>query len=499
MEVKNRAELNSRFLKLDQALEDAFKATDRQMMVAREDAEEALAKASDAWRKADEARTRATDAWSQSVEVERRLDEHLMSCTSQPQTRVPHLVVQTDEEILERAAKTGWDALDASAQERLVEQVLARIDLERLASSVAAKMGVSSLKEDAKQQGTRLTKLEREFTSEHGAVSKLQAEMATWDARRNTTSSERGGYVFTGPQDVQALVVLAGEGKLCTLCLDLVGMLTLAQDPYVTYKAGIQVHANAIKANFDSVVESQIKVSFEIPYPELIVKCVENAATASRGGAKWAPMFATAELFEDSFRDGSHRRVIKGIESAFELTQKAIDQEFPLSLGGESSRDARKIHTILSDQNRRAYRQCIGFIESLLPFYRTLKGGSLTSEEAWDRVFVFVMEFLTALREVRVIRANMSEEAAMIWGCFKATDLGEEFRSQKFIEHPKALAILALTSIEREGKSMELLEQRIAKQIAEANKNDKVTRLDTRIQTLENKFKNIVAKNPDLK
>lgn len=87
----------------------------------------------------------------------------------------------------------------------------------------------------------------------------------------------------------------------------------------------------------------------------------------------------------------------------------------------------------------------------------------------------------------------------MIWGCFKATDLAEEFRAQKFVEHPKALSISALTSIEREGKSMALLEQRIAKQIAEASKSDKLMKLDTRVQTVENKLKNIIAKNPELK
>ena len=305
--------------------------------------------------------------------------------------------------------------------------------------------------------------------------------------------------MFSGPQDVEALVSLAGKGKLLTLCLDLHSMLTLAQDPYVTYEGGVQVHANAIKANFGSVVESRIKLSFEIPYPEIIVKCAETAATAGRGGAKWAPMFTSAELFEDNFRDGSHRRIIKGIDTAYELTQSAIDLEFPVGDIGTRTGDNRKIHTVLSDQNRRAYRQSISFIDSLIPFYKTLKGGSLSADEAWERVFVFVMEFLTSLREVRVISTDMSDEASMLWGCFKATDLAEEFRKQKYIEHPKALAILALTSIEREGKTMALLEQRIAKQIADANKGDKLTKLDTRIQTVENKLKNIIAKNPDLK
>ena len=392
-----------------------------------------------------------------------------------------------------------WGALSPEDQRALVNEVVEHIDVMRLSEVVKSQLGLGGVRSELESQGGRLTKIEQEFTMEHGAVGKLQSQMANLEAGRNTTSCERGGYVFGGIPDVQALVQLTGPGKLATRCLDLHALLTLAQDPYVTYEAGVQVHAAAIKANFGSVVESRIKVSFEIPFPELIVKMSENSTTASRGGAKWAPMFQSAEKFEDDFRDGAHRRVLRGIDSAYELTQKAIDQEFPLGIAGPTGGSNRKIHTILTDQNRRAYRQTVGFIECLLPFYRTLKGGSLSSEDSWDRVFVFVMELLTSLQEQRVVSTDLSEEAAMIWGCFRATDMGEEFRKQKFIEHPKALSILALTSIEREGKTMQRLEERIAKQIADANKGDKFTKLDTKVQQLDNKIKNIIAKNPDLK
>jgi hypothetical protein len=73
-----------------------------------------------------------------------------------------------------------------------------------------------------------------------------------------------------------------------------------------------------------------------IPYPEIMIQCVESEATSGRGGARWAPMFASAELFEDDFRDGAHRRVIKGVENTYDLTQRAIDQEFPS--GGKPTR-----------------------------------------------------------------------------------------------------------------------------------------------------------------
>ena len=392
-----------------------------------------------------------------------------------------------------------WGSLSLEDQRELIGEVIDHLDLTRISEAVSAQLSLGGVKRDVELHGGRLTKLEQEFTTEHGAIAKLQTQMDKLEAGKNNTSCERGGYVFSDVTDVQALVQLIGPGKLVTRCLDLHALLTLAQDPYVSYEAGMQVHAAAIKANFGSVVESRIKVSFEIPFPELIVKMVENAATVSRGGAKWAPMFQSAEKFEDDFRDGAHRRVLRGIENAYELTQKAIDQEFPLGIIGPNGGNNRKIHSILTDQNRRAYRQTVGFIECLLPFYRTLKGGSLSSEESWDRVFVFVLELLTSLQEERVVSTDLSEEAAMIWGCFRATDLAEEFRKQKFVEHPKALSILALTSIEREGKTMQKLEERMAKQIADAAKGDKFTKLDTKLQQLDNKIKNIIAKNPDLK
>jgi hypothetical protein len=159
----------------------------------------------------------------------------------------------------------------------------------------------------------------------------------------------------------------------------------------------------------------------------------------------------------------------------------------------------RKLHTILSDQNRIAYRQTTAFIDCLLPFHKTLVGGGLTSEEAWDRILVFVTEFLSCVQEERVLAcADFSDESGIIWGCFKATDFAEDFRRQKFVEHPKALAILALTSIEREGKNLSSMEERVKKVIDSATK-DKLTKIESRVQIVETKVKNIFLKNPDLK
>ena len=45
--------------------------------------------------------------------------------------------------------------------------------------------------------------------------------------------------------------------------------------------------------------------------------------------------------------------------------------------------------------------------------------------------------------------------AAMIWGSFRTTKLLEEYQRLKFYQHPHVSNMLALTSLQREGKKVE--------------------------------------------
>lgn len=94
--------------------------------------------------------------------------------------------------------------------------------------------------------------------SEHGFIALIKSGLQKLQARGNLASSERGGYVFTGSSDIQALIQMVGPGKLYVMCLDLVSILTLAPDPFVTYEGGVQAHTNAQKANFGSVLKSEL-------------------------------------------------------------------------------------------------------------------------------------------------------------------------------------------------------------------------------------------------
>jgi len=335
----------------------------------------------------------------------------------------------------------------------------------------------------------RVAAVEREFSSSDGSISELRATLADWEKRRDSSSSTRGGYTFRDEADVEALTSLVPDPEFYRYFLDIFSYLSLCTEAFSTYEQGITVHANAIKAAFKGVWTSRVRLSYEVPYPEVMIKTIEAADTVSGGGTKWGPMFHSAEAFEDQFRVGAHRRVTQGIENVYELTSAAVDKAFPLI--GDSHRpgtDTRKINMIIQEHNRLGYQQTIALIDSFLPMHKTFKNGGLSSKDAWERVHVFAREFLAMFQKERVASADLGRPSALIWGTLKATDLGEEFRKAKFIEHPKVLSILALTSLEREGKS-------IAQAMASIqSEKDSIKALTGRIAKAETTIKALQAK-----
>lgn len=168
------------------------------------------------------------------------------------------------------------------------------------------------------------------------------------------------------------------------------------------------------------------------------------------------------------------------------MVQVAIDAEFPMDV-------KPKFNAILSDNLRRSTEQAICWADSLLPFHRTLTKGGLSTSEAWDRGLIMtkgVFETVTVLRAV----STEASCANYIYGSFRCTAKLDEYVLHKFIEHPRVTSLLALTSMEREGKT-------IAEAIEKLNEGkDKVNvkTLENKIKKLETDFKNLKDKNPSL-
>ena len=353
------------------------------------------------------------------------------------------------------ADQLGWQNMAPEERSLFTTGIVDQMDLSKLAPLVGRHLRMEALRTSLSHLEGRIAGLEGDLHDPEGSVGALHRKLEEWEARRDSSASSRGGYTFRDQDDVEALVATVPDPEFYRYFLDIFSFLSIAPNSFGTYAEGIKVHADSIKAQFGSVLASKMKLSYEVAYPEVMIKQVDTDATAAQEGTKFTPMFLSSDVFQDQFRKGSHRRILKQVEKIYDLMQLAVDTVFPLSdARGKPGLDARKLNMIISDHNRRGYNQTIGFIESLLPLDRTFRSGGLANSDSWERVHIYAREFMTNIQDVRVSSAEMNTPASMIWGSFKATDLAEEYKKQKFIEHPKVCSILALTSIEREGNSI---------------------------------------------
>jgi hypothetical protein len=79
----------------------------------------------------------------------------------------------------------------------------------------------------------------------------------------------------------------------------------------------------------------------------------------------------------------------------------------------------------------------------------------MPTEEAWEWVLLFTKAVYDDIRTVRALTLDKKNIAGMIWGSFHTTKLLEEYQRLKFYQHPHVLNILALTSLQQEGKKVE--------------------------------------------
>ena len=138
-----------------------------------------------------DASTDASQALEKALELEETFNMHLNAleaCAGGSHGGSGGLVVETD--VKPSNHKIVWDDLSPVEQEKLLSSLIDHLDVESLSNMVLSKLGVMSVMEDMRLDGIRLVKIEQEFASEHGTVTKLQEQMADCDARMNTTSSE---------------------------------------------------------------------------------------------------------------------------------------------------------------------------------------------------------------------------------------------------------------------------------------------------------------------
>ena len=102
--------------------------------------------------------------------------------------------------------------------------------------------------------------------------------------------------------------------------------------------------------------------------------------------------------------------------------QQAIDEEFPPDQVFHA-----KINVILSAILRKGYSQTVGFLDSLVPFYKLLTGVGMSVSEAWENmILTYAMPVFACVHRVRTITRKRKTHTRL-FGVMRATELLEEY------------------------------------------------------------------------
>jgi hypothetical protein len=130
------------------------------------------------------------------------------------------------------------------------------------------------------------------------------------------------------------------------------------------------------------------------------------------------------------------------------MIQKVIDFAFPLMTHPLPG-------AVFTQQLLLARAQASAWLDALEPLYEIQSLAGMPTEESWECILIFTKAVFDNIRTVRALTLDKKNTAGMIWGLFCTTKLLEEYQRLKFYQHPHVSNMLALTSLQQEGKKVE--------------------------------------------
>jgi hypothetical protein len=329
-----------------------------------------------------------------------------------------------------------------------------------------------------------LVAIEAEMFQSAGSMATLCERVEQLEAARMVTAVEIGGFVFTDEASTEAWVATHCDPDLLRFSPDFITLFLLADPKFDTVEAGLEQSAAVAKAQFSSLDVATAVLSYSIIYPSNVIKKSDKTEAQQDGGVTWAPPFASHAVFEGDYNNGTHLRLKKDLTAAAKSVESGIDYHFPASLHPKSN-------AVFRAQVRFALTQATDFLDSLTPLYKQISGGGMSSKEAWNRVMIFAKQIFEDIRNVQAPNVAAST-GSRIWASFRTTEILKEYQRHNWVEHPKTSAILALTSMRKEGKAIEELSGKVQSQGTVLN------RATGDVKKLQEDMKELKRKNPSL-
>lgn len=369
--------------------------------------------------------------------------------------------------------------------ERVAREVYRGLDLSHYVKGVdITNVAVNATASHMQEILKRMEAVEHEMFNNAGIAPLLLSRVQALEASKAINSIEMGGHVFVDEAATEAWGRAHADPNLHRFCPDFVSLFLLAEPKYETVQEGLGQMAAVVKANFQSIDEATIGLSYSIIYPPRIIKASDKQEAQQTDGFTWAPPFVSFEVFEGDYHNGTRMRLKKSLDSVAKAIESGIDFHFPISTRPKSN-------AVFKAQTQLAHRQACEFLEALAPLYKQISGGGMSNKEAWSRVMVFARQIFTDIATVRALNSEGSL-GSMIWASFRTSELLKEYQRHNWVEHPKTSSILALTSMRKEGKAIEEVNSKL---IAH---NTVLNRHTGDIKKLQDDIKELKKKNPSL-
>ena len=333
----------------------------------------------------------------------------------------------------------------------------------------------------------RFTSLEREVIDPGGLVRTLEQSIKDLSDKKGGSEVSMGGVSFKDQYVTEGWTSLLGDGDsiiayACDMVIQVLGLAnTLTTSAEVT-----QATANAIKAGFTSSTSASIHASFSLQFPETVFRPSQKAKDIGKGGVTFAPAFSSPEAFEGNAEFSAKTQMLSTLSNNRERHQRSIDARFP-----RDQPKHVKPNAVFSALLRLGYFQAVGFLESLLPFHKMMTDAGLGVEEAWGKCLTYARAVFARIYEVRTV-ASVHTAGSMLYGMMRSTQMLQAYGELGWIRHPDVSSALVVAALQKEGKA-------VTEALAKAKAKDpQVATNKSNISSLENRFKELLKKNPTL-
>jgi hypothetical protein len=270
-----------------------------------------------------------------------------------------------------------------------------------------------------------LALVERQFTDPDGTLSKMEGRIGSLEDRRAGDSIEHSGKAFQDIGAVAAWVQTFKDKDLFWYCVDMVKLVMLCANPYETVAEGMATAAATHKAEYNSLTEARIFLSYGLTYPENLMKKYDKEKHAATGGWFWMTTWSSYAVFKGMFNNGAKDNFSSSLVEVSRMIQNTIDFAFSLTTHPLP-------RAVFTQQLLLARAQASAWLDALEPLYEILSLAGMPTKESWEHVLIFTKAIFNDIRTVRALTLDKKNTAGMIWGLFCTTKLLEEYQRLKF-------------------------------------------------------------------